>query len=185
MNRHSARWLCALSGLVLGTSPLAAQTASAPPSSPELRKTVLAFVGHWTLTGTDYEPGTANPAPVQGTLDCKSAALGAAVTCLIVADVAKSRVEAAAVIGYSIDERVVHWMEISSTGEYHDHRGPWKDGQIVFEPLTYEAAGLQMTEYFSLSFPSAGKMTWTATTKASEGESRLELTASRVSTRAR
>ncbi|HEX5207509.1 MAG TPA: hypothetical protein VFW10_06905 [Steroidobacteraceae bacterium] len=104
-------------------------------------------------------------------------------TCLIAADISGTRIEAATVIGYSPDEHLVRWMEISSTGEYHDHRGPWNGDQITFEPLTYTVAGVTMTEYFSVSFLSAGKMTWRAITKTREGESRLDLIGIRKSAR--
>jgi hypothetical protein len=83
--------------------------------------------------------------------------LNAAVTCLIAAEISGARIEAATVIGYSPDEHLVRWMEISSTGEYHDHHGRWQGSQIGFEPLSYTAAGERMTEYFSLSFASGDR----------------------------
>jgi hypothetical protein len=76
---------------------------------------------------------------------------------------------------YAALEHVVRWMEISSTGEYHDHRGSWKAGAIQFEPLTYAVAGAELTEQLTVEFPSAGKMIWHATTQSSDGRSRLEL----------
>jgi len=162
-------------------APLLAHADGAPRSLPEVRKTVDAFAGHWTLTGTDLEPGATTPAVVNGTMDCKPAALGAAVSCLIAADISGTRIEAATVIGYSPDDHLVRWMEISSTGEYHDHRGQWKGNQIAFRPLTYTAAGAKITEYFGLSFASADSVIWKATTKTREGESRLVLTGTRRS----
>ena len=180
MQTKLAGW-CWLSGLLLAVAPLLAHADVAPPSPPEVSKTVGAFAGHWTLTGTDLEPGATMPAVVNGTMDCKPAALGAAVSCLIAAEVSGTRIEAATVIGYSPDEHLVRWMEISSTGEYHDHRGPWKGDQIVFKPLSYTAAGAKMTEYFALSFASADSVMWKATTKTPEGASRLLLTGKRGS----
>ncbi|HEY6823462.1 MAG TPA: hypothetical protein VI195_03415 [Steroidobacteraceae bacterium] len=150
-----------------------------------MKKTVDAFVGHWKLTGTDLEPGATAPAVVNGTMDCKSAASGAAVSCLIAAEISGTRIEAATVIGYSPDEHMVRWMEISSTGEYHDHHGRWQGERIVFEPLTYTAGGTKMTEHFAVSFASADRMTLKATTKMLQGESRLELTGVRVNAKAR
>jgi len=174
------RLLCVL----LAVPQLLAGADSAPSTAPEVKKTVDAFAGHWTLTGTDREPGATTPATVNATMDCKSAALNAAVTCLIAADIAGTRIEAATIIGYDPDDHLVRWMEISSTGEYHDHHGRWKGNQIRFEPLNYTAAGEQMTEYFSLSFASGARMIWKATTKTPEGESRLELTAIRANAKA-
>jgi len=155
-------------------------TRAAPP---EVRKTVDAFAGHWTLTGTDMEPGAKTPVSVRAIVDCKPAALGAAVTCLIEADISDTHVEAAAVIGYSPDEHLVRWMEISSTGEYHDHRGPWKDNEIQFEPLTYAVSGAKMTELFIPSFPSSGKMVWKWRVETIEGTSRIELAGMKGSTK--
>jgi len=121
---------------------------------------------------------------VNGTMDCKSAALGAAVSCLIAADISGARIEAATVIGYSPDDQLVRWMEISSTGEYHDHHGQWRGDRIVFEPLTYTVGGAKMTEFFAISFASSDRMHWKATTKMPEGESRLELIGRRGGVRA-
>jgi hypothetical protein len=170
-------------GVLLAMPPLLAH-ADGTPVPPEVKRTVDAFAGHWTLSGTDREPGVTTPAAVDATMECKAAALNAAVTCLIAADVSGTRIEAATVIGYSPDEHLVRWMEISSTGEYHDHHGRWNGNQITFEPLSYTAAGERMTEYFSLSFASADRMIWKATTKTPAGESRLELTATRSRPRA-
>jgi hypothetical protein len=173
-----------LFGVLLAVPSLLVYADSAAPAPPEVKKTVDAFAGHWTLTGTDREPGATTPAAVNATMDCKPAALNAAVTCLIAADISGTRIEAATVIGYSPDEHLVRWMEISSTGEYHDHHGRWKGNRIGFEPLTYTATGEQMTEYFALSFASDDQMIWKATTKTRAGESRLELTAKRVGAKA-
>jgi len=171
--------------LLLAATSVLAHAESAPPAPPEVKKTVAAFVGHWKLTGTDLDPGAAAPAAVSGTMDCKSAALGAAVSCLIAAEISGTRIEAATVIGYSSDEHLVRWMEISSTGEYHDHHGKWRGDQIVFEPLTYRAGGAKMTEYFAVAFASADRMHWKATTRMLEGESQLELTGVRGGVEAR
>ena len=171
-------------GILLAASPLVAYADSAAPVPPEVKETVDAFAGHWTLTGTDREPGTTTPAAVKATMDCKPAALNAAVTCLIAAEISGTHVEAATVIGYSPDEHLVRWMEISSTGEYHDHHGQWAGNRIRFEPLSYTAAGEHMTEYFALSFGAGGHMVWKATTKTPAGESVLELTATRSGAKA-
>jgi hypothetical protein len=165
---------CLVTVVIVLTPPLAAQGTGTLPVS-EVKKTVDAFAGHWTLTGTDVEPGAKNPAPVKAIVDCKPAALGAAVNCLIAADMSGTHVEAATVVGYSPDEGVVRWMEISSTGEYHDHRGPWNGNQIQFEPLTYTVSGAKMTEHFAASFPAPGKMIWKWRVDTGDGTSRIEL----------
>src|ERR1051326_7892551 len=168
--------------IVVALLPLrvhAQSKASANP--PEIKKTVDAFVGHWIITGTDTEPGAKAPVKFELTLDCKRTALGAAVTCGFAGKLPNvGPIEAAAVIGYSPEEQVVRWMEISSTGEYHDHRGKWKGDGIEFEPLGYLISGKQATEYLSISFPSADKLLLGSTTKTAEGDSILECTGSRL-----
>jgi len=169
---RGGRLLCVLLATALPCS-VYAQTAPAKP--PEVAKTVDAFVGRWSLKGTDREPGGAEPAPVTATFDCKPAALGAAVDCHIEAEVQGERVEAAAVIGFSPDEHVVRWMEISSTGEYHDHKGTWQGNELAFEPLQYSVAGEKATENLSVAFPSSGRMTLKSTTRTAAGDSVLLL----------
>ena len=141
----------------------------------EVRKTVELLGGHWTFQGTDTEPGKHEPATVSMEIDCKSAALGAAVVCRLTGTVSGfGPVEAASVVGYDPEEKIVHWMEISSTGEYHDHKGPWKKDRIVFQPLAYTAAGKKCTERFSLVFPAPNKMMLKSVTETADGVSRIE-----------
>lgn len=142
---------------------------------PEIKKTVDAFIGHWVITGTDAEPDAKAPVKFELTLDCQRTALGAAVTCGFAGKLPNvGPIQATAVIGYSPEEQVVRWMEISSTGEYHDHRGRWKGDAIEFEPLEYTIAGKNATEYLRVGFPTSGKLTLTSITETAEGKSILE-----------
>jgi len=148
---------------------------------PDVKRTTDAFLGRWVLTGTDTEPSPQAPARFNLTIDCKPAALGAAVNCSFVGRLpGVGRVEASSVIGYSPDEQVVRWMEISSTGEYHDHRGQWKGDVIEFEPLEFSISGKKATEYLSIGFPSAGKLTLRSVTETGEGKSILECAGTRL-----
>jgi hypothetical protein len=54
-------------------------------ASPDAARTVEAFRGHWIFTAKDTEPGLKAPIEFGATFDCKPAALGAAVSCDIVA----------------------------------------------------------------------------------------------------
>ena len=161
------------------TITYADQTAQAPARPPEVKKTVDAFAGRWNFAGTDLEPGTKQAAKLTMTINCKPAALGAAVACTIAGRSAGERIEAAAVIGYSPDEKVVRWMEISSTAEYHDHRGVWKGNTIEFEPLPYTVMGKRFVEKLNVSFPSPGTLVLKSVTETPEGSSTLEGTARR------
>lgn len=113
-------------------------------------------------------------------IDCKLAALGAAVACTLIGSVASfGPIEATAIVGYNPDEQVVHWMEISSTSEYHDHKGRWKGDRIEFEPLVFTVLGKKNTEMFTLSFPSAGTLLLKSVTETVEGNSTIAGTAKR------
>ncbi len=137
---------------------------------PEVKKTVESFLGHWTLTGTYTEPNSKTPSHLTVTIDCESAARGMAVNCRMASDeTGGGHVEAASVIGYSPDEQLVRLMEISSSGSYHDHKGPWRGNEIQFEPLTYSISGKKVIEYFAISFPSLGKITVKSVTETTEG----------------
>ena len=168
---RAAFWLM----LVTSMSAAQGQSGGTPPPPPEIKKTVDAFVGHWTLAGTDQEPGTAKPEHFNVVMDCKRAALGAAVACTIAGKVpGVGAIEASTVIGYSPDEKRVRWMEISSTGEYHDHKGPWNGDAIEFEPLPFSVGGEQATEYLSIRFPSPGQQVVRSVTETAAGQSILE-----------
>ena len=146
-----------------------------------IKKTVDAFVGHWVISGTDMEPGSKAPVKFELTLDCKRTALGAAVVCAFAGKLPNvGPIEAAAVIGYSPDEQLVRWMEISSTGEYHDHKGRWNSDEIEFEPLEYSVSGNKATEYLRIGFPATGNLTLSSVTETSDGKSVLECTGTRA-----
>jgi len=168
-----------LMGLIGVTAACAQQKDEAPVMSPAVKKTVDAFVGRWSFVGIDAEPG-AKAAKLTMAIDCEIAALGAAVACTFAGQsVAVGRIEATAVIGYSPDEKVVRWMEISSTGEYHDHRGTWKGDAIEFEALPYTISGQRAVEELSIRFPSPGRLVLKSVTKTTEGSSTLEGSAER------
>ncbi len=78
-----------MQGAVLGVFLLISPSAvlaqiGVSTTPPEVQKTVDAFLGHWTLTGTATEPGATVPSRVTGTLDCEPAASGAAVRCRVI-----------------------------------------------------------------------------------------------------
>ena len=160
---------------------LHSQSNESVPPPPEIKKTVDAFVGHWIISGTETEPGAKAAAKFELTLNCERTALGAAVTCDFAGKLpGVGPIEAAAVIGYSPEEQVVRWMEISSTGEFHNHRGRWKGDEIDFEPLEYSISGRKATEYLRIDFPVSGKLTLTSVTQTAEGKSVLECTGKRI-----
>lgn len=148
--------------------------------SPEIRKTVDSFLGHWTMTGTYREPNALSAVKLTSKMDCELTALGKAVTCHVVTTGSDgSRVELTSVVGFSPDEGLVRLMEISSSGSYHDHKGQWRDNQIVFEHLTYSVLGRKTTEHFSIEVPAPGKMKIESVEEGSDGKSTMELSGAR------
>ncbi len=149
-----------------------------PPS--EVKKTVDALVGHWSLDGSDAQPGGKERLKITAEIDCRVAALGAAIACALSGNVSGSGpIEASTIVGYDPAERIVHWMEISSTGEYHDHRGKWNGQTIAFEPLVYSCSGKKCTERFTLSFPSTNTFILNSVTESAGGRSTITGTAKR------
>lgn len=146
--------------------PLSVYPQSKDSANPlEIKKTVDALVGHWIISGTDAEPAAKAPVKFELTLDCKRTALGAGVACAFAGKIPNAGpIEAAAVIGYSPEEQVVRWMEISSTGEYHDHRGRWNGDALEFEPRK------KAIEYLRIGFPANGKLMLSSVTETSDGK---------------
>lgn len=171
-------------GVVAATGTLWSQETGAP-APPEVAKTVESFAGKWVLAGTDNEPGAPAPVRFQGTMECERAARGAAVTGRIAASLPGfGPIEASCIIGYDPVERVVHWMEISSTGEYHNHIGRWSHNVLKFEPLTFTVPGGQATEDLRVDF-SSSKMVLHSVTTTAQGKSILDWTGTRSSTSAK
>jgi hypothetical protein len=136
--------------------PLAARANSAPPApAPELKTTVDAFAGKWTLDVQITTPdGKAVKTPVA--FDCKKTALGKAVACTMSGKVAgMGPIEASFLIGYDTTAKNVHFMGITSDEEVHDHKCMWKASTLECEPLKGGLGGEPITE--DLSFTSAGK----------------------------
>jgi hypothetical protein len=147
---------------------------------PEVKKTVNAFLGHWTMTGTYRGPNMRDRVDLTSKMDCELTALGKAVTCHVITDGTDgSRVELTSVTGFSPDEGIVRLMEISSSGSYHDHKGRWRGDQIVFEPLTYSVSGRKTTEHFTIRTSEPGNMTVESIEEGAEGKSTMELIGAR------
>lgn len=144
---------------------------------------VMALAGRWTLTGT-VEESSSSPAPFTIALVCRRTALGSAVDCVFSGRLpGVGPMEASALIGYRPDDGQVYWMEISSTGEYHAHRGVWNGDTIEFEPLTFVAGGATSVERLSLKIPSPGALLLRSTTTTGATTSSIEARGTRRSAR--
>lgn len=177
MSRRAVRR--AVFAVAFAASLLTTSAANPVAGVAEIRRTVDTLVGHWVLIGTDVEPGKNSSIPAKLTMDCAPTALNKAVTCHMWADLAGEHIEAALLIGYSPDEQLVRWMEIASSGEFHDHRGHWEGDAIRFEPLAYSISAVKMTEYLRISFPSPSTSKWKWTVETSQGNQVVELTGSK------
>lgn len=154
--------------------------ADALRTEDQVKTTVAALRGHWSFHGSVSDSASKASSALTVVMDCRPAALGAAVSCALSGQVAGAgQIAAAMVIGFNVSDQRVYWMEISSTGEYHTHRGSWHGNTIEFEPLLTPSEHGTSTELFQLSFPSPGNLLLKSTTTSAEGSSTIEATAQR------
>jgi hypothetical protein len=144
--------LSALALLVFLGDVSAARAEPTPPPAPELKKTVDAFTGKWVYDATVTMPGS-QPAKTQLKVDCRKAALGKAVTCVLTGNIpGEGPFEGTAVIGYDTFSKSVHYMGIMSDEEVHDHKCAWKGDALTCEPLHAGLGGGPVTEDLSFTF---------------------------------
>jgi hypothetical protein len=156
--------------------PLVASGQSGSAASPEVKKVVEAFLGHWNLTGSFTGPISSTPSYLTVTIQCEPVALAMAVSCRTASqETGGDLVEVTSIIGYSPDDQLVHLMEVSSSGSYHEHKGRWNGNVIQFERMSKSVAGKQVVEDFSIGFPSPGKITVKSVEEAAAGRSTMEL----------
>lgn len=157
---------------VLAVATVTGAAAPPPASPPEVAKTVRAFEGSWAVEGSVTASGQ-EPAASRLRIDCKPTALGAAVLCTMTGETeGMGPFEAGYLVGYDPVEKVVHFMAMTSDGEYHDHKGTWKDdSSLVFDPYPYQSAGGPVTESFGIKWTDSRTMTFTSTTTMADGSS--------------
>ena len=113
----------------------------APPPPPEVKKTVDAFAGRWTLDGTIVMPGE-GPKKATIKMNCKKTAKGKAVAC----DMAGA-FDASVLVAYDSYSKAVHFMAVTSDDEVHDHKCLWQgDQKLTCDPLKGGMAGMAITE---------------------------------------
>jgi hypothetical protein len=136
---------------MISTLTLAHARGEKPPApSPEAKKAVDAFEGHWVLDGTVAMPGAA-PAKAVLKMDCKKTAGGKAVACTF-----SGPFEGSALVAYDFYSKAVHFMAVTSDDEVHDHKCQWQgDQKLVCDPLKAGMSGMAITE--ELEFSSAPK----------------------------
>lgn len=169
-----------LRGLVLTTAILApltpARAAEPVQGEGDVKRTVAALAGQWTFNGTVAEGPSR--APFEITMTCTPAVFETAVSCALAGRLpGVESMQASALIGYNADDGHVYWMEISSTGEYHAHRGVWRGDTIQFEPLTFTARGASSTETLSIRVPAPGTLVLKSTTTSGADTSTIDATA--------
>jgi hypothetical protein len=134
----------------------AQEKPATPPAAPEIKKTVDAFLGRWTLQSSMTPPG-AQPIKFVETIDCKKAALGRGVYCRDTYKVpGMGAMEYNYLIAYDTDSKLVHMLALGSSGEVHDHKCSWKsETEISCQPLKGMIDGKPMTE--DVAFTVEGK----------------------------
>lgn len=176
MESVQSRTRLAAAGLLLALPLVAAGHSGGVAASPEVKKVVEAFLGHWNLTGSATDPVSKTLSNLTVTIQCEPAALGMAVSCRMASDeTGGGHAEMVSIIGYSPDDRLVHLMEVSSSGSYHEHKGRWDGNVIQFDRMSKSVAGKQIVEDFLIGFPSPGKITVKSVAEAAEGRSTMEL----------
>jgi hypothetical protein len=128
-----------------------ANAEGTPP--PEMKRTVDAFAGRWTFTGTITLPD-GKSAPVKTKLTCTKAAGGKAVSCVEDGEVTGlGPMHAAYLVGYDTFSKRVHFMAMTSDEAVHDHPCTWtSEHQLTCEPLKGGMNGQAITEEFTVSF---------------------------------
>jgi hypothetical protein len=160
-----------VSALILSTAAAAADNPAAAPAPPEVQKTVDAFAGKWTYQATLSAPGMPAPAPAKFMIECSKTALGAAVNCAVKGEITGlGPLEMGCLAGYDAGEKVVHFMVISSAGEYHHHKGTWKDDKTLqFEPLKFKNHGQDATEDFGFTWTGPNAMSFKSVVTNADG----------------
>ena len=172
----------AAAALLLTLPLVAAGQSGGSAASPEVKKVVEAFLGHWNLTGSSTDPISKTPSHLTVTIQCEPAALGMAASCRMASDeTGGGHAEMVSIIGYSPDDQLVHLMEVSSSGSYHEHKGRWNGNVIQFERMSKSVAGKQIVEDFAIGFPLPGKITVKSVEEATVGRSTMELAGTRGS----
>ena len=162
-----------------GSGSLAAAGEAAPPPSPELAKTVSAFVGKSVYESTITMPG-GQPQKTKLTFDCKKTALGKAVACMFTGTIpGAGPYEGSFIIGYDTYGKAVHFMAITSDEEVHDHKCHWNGDELPCEPLKGGMGGQAVVEELSFSFAGKKRSFKSTITFADGGKAYFEGLASR------
>ena len=149
----------------------AAPAPAAPPAPPpELKKTVDAFVGTWTIDGTATMPGGA-PTKVKETIVCTKAVAGRVASCTGHANVpGMGKMEDLMIVTYDVEAKKVRVMGMSSLGEVHDHVCTWKDDKtLACDPLQIVAMGNPATVTLEMSWSDAKTVTMNETVTMKDG----------------
>jgi len=141
----------------------------APAMPPELKKTVDAFTGTWTIDATVTMPGAPNPIKLKETIVCKKTVAGRVASCTGTANVPAlgGKMEDLMLVTYDTEAKKVRVMGLSSMGEVHDHTCAWKDDKtLACDPLSVTAMGGAATVAFEMTFDGkSAKLSETTTLK--------------------
>ena len=95
------------------------------------------------------------------TYDCKKIAEGRALDCAGSAKLPElGALEEVSLVGYDPESKQVHMMTVNSQGEFHDHRGGWKDERTLELEVEGTLAGKPMKERITFQFGEKGEATY-------------------------
>ena len=153
-----------------------------PEPAPEIKKTVDALAGRWSLATTLMVPGVKDPVKFNEKMDCKRASGGRAVSCTELAKVpGMGTMDFTHLVAFDPERKAVHWFAVGSTGEVHDHVCRWTDDKTLdCDPLKATLDGGPITETMKLVVD-GNKITMTGTTTTKDGDTKLESVAKRAS----
>jgi hypothetical protein len=159
-----------LASLVVFAGSAAAQEKASPPA--DVKKTVDALVGKWTLASQATMPGVAEPVKFTMTVDCKAIALGNALDCAFSAKPAPAVLQVAqsCYVAYDAAASNVRAVCMTPSGEVRDRRGAWKDERTLdFGPFKHTIDGKAATETVNLSWADPKTLGFSAVTLLEDG----------------
>lgn len=124
-------------------------TATPEPLRDGEHQKLARFVGEWTGTGTLQTGETT--APVTSAFSCEVAPGGVAVACVHRADIeGMGPLTENALIGIDPADGKLHWYNINTMGETHDHVGQWVTAEQIAWTFEGQAEGQPLVESITM-----------------------------------
>ena len=178
MRTVSIAMLALLPAVAFADAPAPAKKeapAPAPPAAPaapaEVKATVDAFKGNWTVDAALTVPGAKEAAKFKMSFNCHVIALGNGVSCDSKAKTPMGANEGTFLVAYDPYSKAVHFISVTSDFEVHDHLCQWKGtSDLNCTPLKTGVgpAGDEITEDLTMHFEKSA-VSFTSTTHMKGG----------------